>query len=169
MPVRAEHRAFFASAEWRAIRETILARDGRACQRCAKPDRELVAVRRDGSGRWSLDLVHALGRYNVAVAMTIRTCRDAIARRDWKVIRWFDGTGARTPAPAAGPVFLIRCVVTIAHLNHDSTDHADSNLAALCQRCHLAHDRQQHLANARRTRATRAGQAWILPELAARI
>lgn len=38
-------------------------------------------------------------------------------------------------------------VLTIAHLDHDVTNNEMSNLKALCQRCHLNHDRQD---NARR-------------------
>lgn len=40
----------------------------------------------------------------------------------------------------------IRIVLTIAHLDHDTAHNDDSNLAALCQRCHLRHDRNQHAA-----------------------
>lgn len=47
---------------------------------------------------------------------------------------------------------LIRVVLTVAHVNHDSTDNADTNLAALCQQCHLRHDAQQHAGNAAKTR-----------------
>ncbi|MDJ0367305.1 hypothetical protein QMK33_19325 [Hymenobacter sp. H14-R3] len=32
-------------------------------------------------------------------------------------------------------------VLTVAHLDHRLIDHSDTNLAALCQRCHLNHDR----------------------------
>lgn len=32
-------------------------------------------------------------------------------------------------------------VLTVAHLDHKLIDHSDGNLAALCQRCHLNHDR----------------------------
>lgn len=39
---------------------------------------------------------------------------------------------------------LSRIVLTTAHLNHDPTDNREENLAALCQRCHLAHDQQHH-------------------------
>ncbi|MDO7873985.1 hypothetical protein Q5H93_04505 [Hymenobacter sp. ASUV-10] len=35
-----------------------------------------------------------------------------------------------------------RIVLTIAHLDHGLINHSDSNLAALCQRCHLNHDRK---------------------------
>ena len=32
-------------------------------------------------------------------------------------------------------------ILTVAHLDHKLIDHGDDNLAALCQRCHLNHDR----------------------------
>lgn len=35
-------------------------------------------------------------------------------------------------------------VLTIAHLDHDISNNADSNLKALCQRCHLAYDKDKH-------------------------
>lgn len=55
--------------------------------------------------------------------------------------------------------YKVTVVLTIAHLDHDPTNNADENLAALCQRCHLRHDRGQHKWNAARTRARKAGQA----------
>ncbi len=59
---------------------------------------------------------------------------------------------------------LIKIVLTIAHLNHDTTDNdgmeyeADtmplwsSNLAALCQKCHNNHDRPFRDANRKSNR-----------------
>ena len=41
----------------------------------------------------------------------------------------------------------VRIVLTVAHLDHDKTNNRFSNLAALCQRCHLGHDRKQHVFN----------------------
>jgi len=38
------------------------------------------------------------------------------------------------------PVTGSRVVLTVAHLDHDLVDHSDANLAAFCQRCHLAYD-----------------------------
>jgi len=35
-------------------------------------------------------------------------------------------------------------ILTIAHLDHDTTHNGDDNLLALCQRCHLRYDRVQH-------------------------
>jgi hypothetical protein len=40
-------------------------------------------------------------------------------------------------------------VLTIAHLDHDKTNHdvRDERLAALCQRCHLKYDLPRHINN----------------------
>jgi hypothetical protein len=38
-------------------------------------------------------------------------------------------------------------VLTVAHLDHNKENNDYTNLAALCQRCHLKHDLQQHIAN----------------------
>jgi 5-methylcytosine-specific restriction endonuclease McrA len=41
------------------------------------------------------------------------------------------------PHPLTGK----KVVLTVAHLNRDTTDNRDENLKALCQSCHLNHDR----------------------------
>ncbi len=51
----------------------------------------------------------------------------------------------------------VRVVLTIAHLNHDITDNRMENLKALCQKCHLNHDKELHARNARKTREKKAG------------
>lgn len=64
------------------------------------------------------------------------------------------------------PVTGSRVVLTTAHLGvakpdgqpgdkHDKLDCRPENLAALCQRCHLTFDADEHAQNARRTRETR--------------
>ena len=45
-----------------------------------------------------------------------------------------------------------RVVLTVAHLNHDPQDNRRANLRVLCPRCHLAHDKDFHAANAAQTR-----------------
>lgn len=42
------------------------------------------------------------------------------------------------------PVTGSKVVLTVAHIDHDTTNNRFHNLAALCQRCHLNHDRHQH-------------------------
>ena len=45
-----------------------------------------------------------------------------------------------------------KIVLTVAHLNHDVTDSRPENLAALCQKCHLAYDAGQHKATRKKNR-----------------
>ena len=43
-----------------------------------------------------------------------------------------------------------KIILTVAHLDRNTTNNARDNLAALCQRCHLNHDRAaQHIPNRR--------------------
>lgn len=93
-----------------------------------------------------------------------------VAHDSWQV--WADG--AWTPAAewfdAEGQPWLLtpRVVhiwLTIAHLDHDRANNEPGNLRALCQRCHLNHDRPMHLlrriANVRSARIA-AGQRRLL-------
>lgn len=43
---------------------------------------------------------------------------------------------------APNGLFNVQC--GCAHLNHDPSDNRDDNLAWLCRRCHLIHDKGQH-------------------------
>jgi hypothetical protein len=52
------------------------------------------------------------------------------------------------PRPEALPTHVARrttrVVLATAHLDHDPTNNWSRNLKALCQRCHMLHDRQEH-------------------------
>lgn len=48
-------------------------------------------------------------------------------------------------------------VLTIMHLDHDTTNNTDQNLAAACQRCHLAYDQKLHRENSKATRNKKKG------------
>jgi hypothetical protein len=52
-------------------------------------------------------------------------------------------------------------VLTVAHIDHDKTNNDESNLAALCQRCHLGHDRKHNENNRRYGRNWKRDQ-WCL-------
>jgi hypothetical protein len=39
---------------------------------------------------------------------------------------------------------VFKIILTISHTNHDTTDNRLSNLKALCQKCHLQHDKGYH-------------------------
>ncbi len=44
-----------------------------------------------------------------------------------------------------------RVVLATCHRDHDPTNNDASNLAALCQRCHILHDKAEHLRRRRLT------------------
>ncbi len=51
------------------------------------------------------------------------------------------------------PITRSTVILTIAHMDHDLTNNSDTNLRALCQRCHNKHDaadRAKHAAEKRR-------------------
>ena len=50
------------------------------------------------------------------------------------------------------PVTRSRVVLTVAHLDHDTTNNDPENLRAWCQRCHLTYDALHHAKNAYATR-----------------
>lgn len=69
---------------------------------------------------------------------------------------------------------MIKIVLTVAHLGtphadgtpgdkHDKMDVRLENLAALCQRCHLNYDREEHKLNAAKTRRRRKIEAGQIP------
>lgn len=57
---------------------------------------------------------------------------------------WRDGNGEFiVGADPSKACFTI--VLTISHTNHDVNDNRPENLRALCQKCHLSHDRRDNL------------------------
>lgn len=83
-----------------------------------------------------------------------------IRRRSGDRCEWCEAANLQ-PHPVTGS----RVVLTTAHLGepfaegadkhdkHDKHDIRAENLAHLCQRCHLAHDRDEHRVNSSHTRA----------------
>lgn len=117
--------------EWKTkIRPAILRRAGDRCERCKVKNYETGA--RDLAGKfWTERQIACM-----------------------PVITAFSLFGiARAIKPK-----IIKIVLTIAHLDHDIENNDPGNLAALCQKCHLGHDRQQHARTRRDTRNRRTGQ-----------
>lgn len=59
---------------------------------------------------------------------------------------------------------LVFVILTTAHLDHDTHNNDHNNLLAMCQRCHLNHDRDHNVKKAaitRRLKLTSAGQLDI--------
>jgi hypothetical protein len=130
MPISKEKRALYP-ADWGAISTRIREAAGWKCQRCNAPNRTPVARGVGGD----------VGTYML---------------EDGAV---FDAeTGERLGA-ARGSEYesshTTIIVLTVAHLDQDPRNNDDSNLRALCQRCHLAHDKAQHVASAKATRQAR--------------
>ncbi len=132
MPIMAEHRWLYP-IDWPELSRLI--RFGRAkgrCEHCRRPHGRRVFHLGDGRW-WDAD------------------------RRQWR-----DGRGRRVRVPGAGVAAIVRVTrvyIACAHLNHDPTDNAPRNLAALCQRCHMIHDAAEH----RRRRWLNAYRRRALP------
>ncbi len=135
MPIAPENRWLYP-IDWRELSRLIrFDRAKGACERCGRPHG--AEVTHLGDGTW------------------------------WDAGReaWRDGRGRRVrglPAPEVllahqphldglGPTRSLpvtRVVLASAHLDHDPGHNRLRNLAALCQRCHMLHDADEH----RRTR-----------------
>jgi 5-methylcytosine-specific restriction endonuclease McrA len=74
----------------------------------------------------------------------------------------FCGAENYQPHPITGS----KVILTVAHLDHDTTHNTDDNLKALCQRCHLTYDAKHHAKNAATTRHNKklaSGQIEMFP------
>ena len=131
MPIAREHRWLYP-IDWRELSNLIrFRRAGGRCEHCRRPHgRDVLHL---GNGVWW----------------------------DEEARSWRDGRGRglrRLPTPddlaRAQPGFvgidppahlqITRVILASAHLNHDPGDNRSRNLAALCQRCHMRHDAEEH-------------------------
>jgi 5-methylcytosine-specific restriction endonuclease McrA len=126
MPIKPENRTKYP-ANWKQIRARILARAGNRCEQCRAVNHQVVV------------------RHTDCYLDADGYVWDSVTGAPRGMSRDSEFPGQR----------LTRIVLTIAHLDGALVDHSDANLAALCQRCHLALDRAQHVATARETRAAR--------------
>lgn len=142
MPIRREHRYFYP-IDWKQLSAMIrFVRAKSRCEGCGRP--HLQNVHHLGDGRWW----------------------------DIEAGRWRDGTGRLVrrmlPAPekmASGTVKVTRVVLATAHRNHDTADNTGTNLAALCQRCHMLHDRPEHQRRRRLTLRARKAVGDLFGEI----
>ena len=119
MPIRPELRPLYPP-HWRELSSHVrFERAQGRCQRCGRP--HLVLLRCLPDGRWF----------------------------DEQAATWRDRQGrpARWPnLMEAARSRMTRVVLAAAHLDSDPTNNRLKNLRALCQRCHMLHDRPHHLA-----------------------
>ena len=124
MPIRPELKPLYPPNWPELSRQVRFERAGGICERCGRPHGHYLQVLPDG--RWKHpDTGH-----------------------------WFNGRGRRVSPPDLIELLQARqtkVVLAAAHLNHDPTSNRLRNLRALCQRCHLLHDRMYHLAQRRLT------------------
>lgn len=111
--------------DWKTeIVPRILERDDHACQFCRLENRQMVTsipLRvRDDSGHYKIK------RFWLSDPSDIQRM---------------------VPFSSGGDVKSVMVVLTIAHLDHDETNHdvADDRLAALCQYCHLNYDASEKM------------------------
>ena len=99
--------------DWRARRARILERAGHKCEHCGVPNYATIEPR-------NRLVLHLAENYRLGNANTL-------AER----MKQYSKTAALT------------VVLTVAHLDQDEWNHGvkDERLAALCQKCHFAHDR----------------------------
>ena len=128
MPIRPELRWFYP-IDWKLISRSI--RFGRAkarCERCRRP--HLTRLVQLADGRW---FDEPSGQWR----------GDDGAEAAWPDMIELMGGSRR------------RYALGTAHLDHDPQNSRWANLAALCQRCHLAHDRLEHRRRRRLTHLRR--------------
>jgi len=130
MPIRPSQRWFYP-IDWRELSQVIrFDRAGGRCEQCGRPHLQWVVVGPDGAW-WDEER---------------QRWRDHRGRR----LRTLASPAllvARQPALAGfmpSPLPRTYVVLATAHLDQDPGNNHPRNLAALCQRCHLTHDRAAH-------------------------
>lgn len=117
MPIRPENRWLYP-IDWPQISVAVrFQRAGGKCEQCGRP--HLTRVAHLGDGRWW----------------------DADAKC------WRSDRGRRIAVKESfvlAAVQITYVVLACAHLDHDPGNSHPANLKALCQRCHLIHDAEEH-------------------------
>ena len=119
MPIRREHRWFYP-IDWAQLSAVIRFRRAQGrCEQCRRPHGGLV--HHLGDGRWWDEQ-----------ASTWRNGRGRALRR------------LSPPNRLGQPIQSTRVFLACAHVDHDPANNRFRNLKALCQRCHMLHDRGEH-------------------------
>lgn len=142
MPIKPENRSRYP-ADWPAISKAAKERAGWKCQHpgCSARQYEFGYWITNPAQRW-LRIGGPCESYSLA--------RQRAA--DEHFSRFGD---------EIGDYRIIVIVLTVAHLDHQPENCAPDNLAAMCQRHHLAYDQQHHLQTAYAARRARAGTAEL--------
>lgn len=135
MPIRRELKGYYP-IDWQELSRVIrFERAGGRCEHCGRPHGRVISHL--GDGRWF----------------------------DPETEGWRDGLGRSVAfvefSQYQGRLLQTRVILAAAHLNHNPSDNRARNLKALCQRCHLQHDRDEH----RRRRRLTYRRRWALGDL----
>jgi hypothetical protein len=86
--------------------------------------------------------------------------RTGVGKDDWR----FWPEGMESEAWDLDGLKCTKIILTIAHLDHDKTNHevSDDRLKALCQKCHLQYDMPRHIANRKRNLDIKRNQLSLL-------
>lgn len=114
---------------WKEMRQQVLDRVGHCCEHCGVPNYAVGYWAQNGS----FEVLH-LG----SDATDAKT-----ARLQWQFAHFIHSL----LLGKLKKVKVIMIVLTVAHLDHDEWNHEVEldRLAALCQRCHFAYDRQDNV------------------------
>lgn len=125
MPIRPEHRHFYP-IDWVQLSDAIrFGRAGGRCEACGRPHGQVIVCLEEGT--WF----------------------------DTEAGHWRSGRGRLLRRPpefeALTRARLTMPILATCHRAHDTSLNGDRDLAAWCQRCHLIHDRPEHLRRRRLT------------------
>jgi hypothetical protein len=149
MPIKPENKARYPK-DWPAIRAAILKRAGNRCEwpGCGVVNHSVGSwIKNDGKEeRWA----------PICGSGPADATGQGLTWPDLKPISYGE---ARTwvNEPTFEGHALIVIVLTVAHRDHTPENCAPDNLAAWCQRHHLAYDQAHHTTNAYMTRKARMG------------
>ncbi len=122
MPIRKSLRHLYPD-DWEEISDRVrFVRAGNRCEQCCRP--HLAPVLTLPDGRW----------------------KEPFARSRAQI--WRGDRGELVAVPSAAEfkeAVKRRYVLQTAHKDHNPLNNALDNLAAWCNRCHLIHDRREHL------------------------
>jgi hypothetical protein len=133
MPIAPEHRWFYP-IDWRELSRVIrFTRAKGRCEQCGRPHGQEVMHLGDGTW-WDAER----GAWRNGHGKRVRTLRPPHVLEAGQQLPNLLGD---IPAPRLA---VTRVVLASAHLDHDPTNNRSHNLAALCQRCHMLHDAEEH-------------------------
>jgi len=139
MPIKSENRSRYP-ANWKEIREQILKRAGNRCEQCRVPNHSWI----------QRGFYHDKGTYQL---------------EDGSVYDEDNGGLLCLRRATEYSGYLVKIVLTVAHLDH-VPEHVDfSNLKALCQLHHLRYDAEHHRVNAFKTRHARKATSDLFGDL----